>query len=80
MRDDHVLVSQTFFDQGLAVLKRLETLEIRELGGRVMPTRMRMSKLDEPDNYTEVIYEVAEFDIEIEDRTFTVFSLQSGGR
>ena len=45
-----------------------------------MPLRMRMNKLDEPDNYTEVIYQQAEFDIEIEDRTFTVFSLQSGGR
>lgn len=80
MRDDYVLLSQTFFDQNLEILKRLETLEIGELGGRVMPLRMRMSKLDEPDRHTEVIYEAADFDIEIEDRTFTVFSLQSGGR
>ncbi|MGE0622185.1 MAG: outer membrane lipoprotein-sorting protein [Pseudomonadales bacterium] len=80
LRDDYVLLSQTFFDQSLEPLKRLETLEIGELGGRVMPIRMRMSKLDEPENYTEVIYDTAEFDIAIEDRTFTVFSLQSGGR
>jgi len=80
LRDDYVLISQTFFDQSLVPLKRMETLEIGELGGRVMPLKMRMNKLDEPDNYTEVVYESAEFDIEIEDRTFTVFSLQSGGR
>jgi outer membrane lipoprotein-sorting protein len=80
LRDDYVLMSQTFYDQSMEVLKKLETLTIGELGGRVMPLRMRMSKLDEPENYTEVIYEQAEFDIEIEDRTFTVFSLQSGGR
>lgn len=80
MRDDYVLLSQTFFDQALVPLKRLETLTIGELGGRVMPIRMRMSKLDEPENYTEVIYDAAEFDIPLEDRTFTVFSLQSGGR
>jgi outer membrane lipoprotein-sorting protein len=80
LRDDYVLVSQSFYDQSMELLKRLETLEIGELGGRVLPLRMRMSRLDEPENYTEVIYESAEFDIEIEDRTFTVFSLQSGGR
>jgi len=80
LRDDYVLISQSFYDQSMELLKRLETLEIGEMGGRVMPLRMRMSKLEEPDHYTEVIYDDAEFDIEIEDRTFTVFSLQSGGR
>jgi len=80
LRDDYVLISQNFFDQSMEILKRLETLEIGELGGRVMPLRMRMSKLDEPENYTEVVYDRSEFDIQLEDRTFTVFSLQSGGR
>ncbi|MGD8415546.1 MAG: outer membrane lipoprotein-sorting protein [Pseudomonadales bacterium] len=80
LRDDYVLLSETFFDQSMEPLKRLESLEIGELGGRVMPIRMRMSPLDEPDHYTEVIYDSAEFDIDIPDRTFTVFSLQSGGR
>lgn len=80
LRDDYVLISQTFYDQSMEALKELDTLTIGELGGRVMPLRMRMRKLDEPENYTEVVYEQAEFDLEIEDRTFTVFSLQSGGR
>ena len=80
MRDDHVMVSQTFYDQSMEPLKRMETLEIGEMGGRVLPLRMRMNKLDEPDNYTEIRYDSAEFDLELEDRLFTVFSLQSGGR
>ncbi|MFV2091277.1 MAG: outer membrane lipoprotein-sorting protein [Pseudomonadales bacterium] len=79
MRDDYVLISQTFYDQAMQPLKRLETLEIGELGGRVMAVRMRMGKLAEPDGYTEITYDAAEFDIELKDRTFTVFSLQSGG-
>jgi outer membrane lipoprotein-sorting protein len=80
MRDDYVILSETFYDQSMAALKKLDVLEIGELGGRVMPIRMRMGKLSEPESYTEVSYQSAEFDIEIEDRTFTVFSLQSGGR
>ena len=80
LRDDNVLLEQTFFDQGLQPLKKLSTLEIAERGGRIMGTRMRMANLEEPDKYTEISYEAAEFDLQIEDEKFTLFSLQAGGR
>ena len=79
LRDDHVLLSQTFFDQMMQPLKRLEALDIRELGGRRMATRVRMSQLDEADHYTEMEYLNAEFDLALPDSLFTTFSLQSGG-
>ena len=78
VRDDHILLSQTFYDQEFQPLKRMETLDIKRLGGRLMPARMRMSKLDEPDRYTELEYLQAEFDVQLEDRIFTTFSLRSG--
>ena len=78
VRDDSVLLTQTFYDQNLKPLKRMETLEIGELGGRIMPVLMRMSKLDEPDHYTEIEYMAVEFDLPLEDRLFTTFTLQSG--
>jgi hypothetical protein len=80
LRDDYVLISQTFFDQSLEPLKQMNSLEIGQLDDRVMATRMRMVKLEEPDNYTELVYEEADFNIELEDKTFTLFSLQSGGK
>ncbi|MFP6837750.1 MAG: outer membrane lipoprotein-sorting protein [Pseudomonadales bacterium] len=80
LRDDHVLLSQTYYDQSMQALKRMETLEIGELDGRTFGTRMRMSKLDEPDNYTELHYAAADFDVELDDRLFTLFSLQAGSR
>ena len=78
VRDDYILLSQTFYDQEFQPLKRMETLDIKRLGGRLMPARMRMSKLDEPDRYTELEYLQAEFDVPLEDRIFTTFSLRSG--
>ena len=78
VRDDSVLLVQVFYDQDLVPLKRMETLEIGEMGGRTMPVRMRMSKLDEPDHYTEIVYRAVEFDLPLEDRMFTTFTLQSG--
>jgi len=78
LRDDYVLLSETFYDQAMVPLKRMETLEIGELGGRVMSTRMRMTPLDEPGSYTELKYDRADFDVTLPERTFTLFSLQSG--
>lgn len=78
VRDDSVLLRQVFYDQDLEPLKRMETLEIGELGGRTMPLRMRMSKLDEAGHYTEVQYRAAEYDLPLEERLFTTFTLQSG--
>jgi len=78
-RDDNVLLSHTFFDQDLAPLKRLEALEVSELGGRALATRMRMSELDTPDHYTEIEYLALTFDVPLDDSTFTLFALQRGG-
>ncbi|MDP6374909.1 MAG: outer membrane lipoprotein-sorting protein [Pseudomonadales bacterium] len=80
IRDDFVLMSQTYFDQALEPLKKMETLEIREMGGRMIASKMRMAKLDEPDNYTEISYDVADFGVQVDDQLFTLFALKSGGR
>jgi outer membrane lipoprotein-sorting protein len=78
LRDDYVLQEQTFFDQALVPLKRLEALTVGELGGRTFATSMRMVALDKPDQYTEMTYEKASFDIPLDDGLFTVFALKSG--
>lgn len=78
IRDDHVLITQTFFDQELIPLKRLEAMRIGKLDDRVFATSIRMSKLDEPDNWTEMNYDEADFDIAVDDELFTVFALKSG--
>ncbi|MEQ8859403.1 MAG: outer membrane lipoprotein-sorting protein [Pseudomonadales bacterium] len=78
LRDDFVMISETFFDQDLEPLKRMQALEIGELGGRTFSTRMRMSQLDEPEHFTEVVYEDAQFDIALSDELFTLFALRSG--
>lgn len=79
LRDDYVLLSHTFHDQAGEPLKQLVARDIGELGGRTFATRIRMSKLDEEDHWTEVVYEAIEFDIELDPGLFTVYTLRSGG-
>ncbi len=78
LRDDYVMLEQVFYDQLQVALKRMTTLEIGSMGGRTLATRMRMERLDEPDHWTEVITDSAEFDIELPERMFTLFTLRSG--
>lgn len=78
LRDDYVMLEQVFYDQRMAPLKRMTTIEIRELDGRPMAVRMRMEKLDEPEHWTEIAIESARFDLDLPDRMFTVFELKAG--
>lgn len=76
---DAVIRRHTFFDQSLEPVKRLETLEVSELGGRTMGVHIRMGKLDSPEEFTELTYDAAEFDVDVADSMFTLFALKNGG-
>ena len=78
VRDDYVMLSQTYFDQSMTPIKRLETQRVAELGGRTIGVLMRMSNLEEPQEWTEIEYVEADFDADVADRKFTLFSLTSG--
>ena len=80
IRDDHVLLEQTYFDQDLEPVKKMEALEVAEVGGRMMAKRMRMFELDAQDSYTELVWQEADFDVQLNDQLFTLFSLRQGGR
>lgn len=78
LRDDAVLLEHTFYDQAQQPVKRLTASDIGTLGGRTFATRIRMTDLESPDHWTEVSYTRADFDIDLDDSLFTVFTLQSG--
>lgn len=78
IRDDYVMLELTYYDQDLEPLKQMKSLAIGEMDGRTIAITMRMVNLEEPDTFTEVTYDSVDFDVELEDRLFTVFALQSG--
>lgn len=78
IRDDLVVLEQTFFDQDLQPLKQMIASDIRDVGdGRIVAMRLRMTSLEEKDHWTEVVYDTFDFDIELKDRLFTQFSLKN---
>jgi Outer membrane lipoprotein-sorting protein len=77
IRDDFVLLEETFFDQDLQLVKRLEATMVAPLGGRPYPVIMRMTDLGEEDHWTELHYQDAVFDLELPDYLFTLSNLSN---
>lgn len=77
LRDDSVLLEETFYDQDMKPLKRLKAMAVGKLGGRMMATRLRMTDLSEPDHYTEVTYKQLQFNVPVDAQRFTQFALRN---
>ena len=77
VRDDFVLMEQQFWDQDGVLVKKMETLEVEEMGGRAVARVMRMGKVDEPQEWTRLVANRIEFDIELSDHMFTLSNLRN---
>ena len=77
IRDDYVVVEHAFFDQDGALVKKLVSLEIGEMGGRTIAKRQRMVKTEEPDEWTEISVNDVVYEIELKDSLFTLSNLRN---
>jgi outer membrane lipoprotein-sorting protein len=77
IRDDHVILSQEFFDEDLKPVKKMTTDDIRLLGGRIFPGIWKMQEQGRPDQYTLLRYHQLEFLDDLPGRLFTVQELKT---
>lgn len=77
IRDDKVVVDHKFYDQDDELVKILQSLDIREMGGRTIAIRQRMHKIETPEEWTEIQVNSVEYEIDIPDSTFTLSSLRN---
>jgi len=77
IREDHVVLRHAFYDQDGELVKTLETLEIVDMGGRVIAKRQRMIKADEPDDWTEIQVNDVEYEVDLKDSLFTLSNLRN---
>jgi len=74
IREDHVVLEHSFFDQDGELVKSLQTMTIADMGGRTIAKRQRMNKADKPDEWTEI--QVID-DVELNDSLFTLSNLRN---
>lgn len=77
IRDDFILLSQTFFDEDFVPVKTMTCHDIRHMSDRLFPTRWRMQKTDVEDEYTEIVYRHLDFKESLAPTIFTLSSLKT---
>jgi len=77
IREDHILIEQSFFDEEKELVKALTMEAIEKLGGKLYPVVWKMTKADAEDEYTVLDYRSLEFGLEISDRMFSLGSLKN---
>ncbi len=66
-----------FYDEFDELINRMQTFDIKEVGGRMLATRMEMIPVDKVGQKTEMITEQAQFDFEIGDDFFSQSQMKS---
>jgi hypothetical protein len=56
--------------------RTMEFSEHRQMGGRLVPARMRMVPVDKPGEFTEMLYQDLKFDIPVPPGTFSLAALR----
>ena len=77
IREDHVVLEHAFYDQDDELVKKLVSLEIVEMGGRTIAKRQRMTKVEEPEEWTEIGVNEVTYELELKDSLFTLSNLRN---
>ncbi len=80
IREDLIWLSQEFFDEDFKSVKRMTTLEIQMMGGKLYPKVWRMRETDKEDRYTQLTYSSLTFKSDLPDSLFTLTSLRKARR
>ena len=77
IRDDHVILSEEFYDEDLVPVKRMTGEQIQLLGGRMFPKVWRMQESDKKDQYTLLRYHKLQFLDSLPKDYFTINRLKN---
>jgi outer membrane lipoprotein-sorting protein len=77
IRDDDVLLEETFFDQDMKPARRMTTGKVGLISGRPYPVSMTMSPLDQPGQWTRTDTADARFNAALPSWLFTLSNLQN---
>ncbi|NVM27026.1 MAG: outer membrane lipoprotein-sorting protein [Desulfobacterales bacterium] len=80
IREDHILLSQEFYDEDLKLVKAMTGQQIQMLGGKLFPKVWKMQKSDVKDEYTLLDYKELMFKQDLPDSLFTLSSLKNPRR
>ena len=72
----YIPVDEIYYDEDMQVARTITFSDVRPLGGRERPAVLHVVPADKPDEYTELVYESLQLDIELSDAMFSLSSLR----
>jgi outer membrane lipoprotein-sorting protein len=73
---DYLPVSQDFYDEKGKKMRVITFSDIKEIGGKTIPSKMRITPVNKEGQYTEIIFSKGKFDIKMDKGIFTLRNLQ----
>lgn len=73
---DYLPLYSMYYDEDMVLARTLTFEDIKEMGGRLIPAVMHMVPSDKPEEYTELLYQQIEFDVDLQDSLFTLMQLR----
>lgn len=65
-----------YYDEKGALVRTMRFLDLKSFDGRTLPSRMRVDPADSPGEFTEITYLTLDFDIPVDDGTFSLQALR----
>lgn len=78
-KKDLMPLYEEFFDEEGKQVRKMNLSDVKMMGGRLLPSRLKVVPYDKPGEYTEVIYVNIAFDMEIPDTFFSLRNLKQQG-
>jgi hypothetical protein len=76
LADSHIPVLEYYYDEDMQLARTISFTDVKLLGGRELPSTLRVVPTDKPDEYTEFVYNQMQFDITVSDSLFSLSSLK----
>ena len=77
VREDGILLAETFYDQDMKPVRAMTTDKIGKIGGRLYPVTMTMRPSDEPGKWTRIETTAGQFNVTLLGYLFTLSNLQN---
>lgn len=75
-KEEYLQLRAEYFDEDGEMVRVMTGSDVKELGDRLLPTKMEMIPLEDEGNKTIIIYENLEFDIDLSERFFSIQNMK----
>ena len=75
-KDDYLQLLFKYYDEDEFLINTMVMSDIKDLGGRILPAKLEMIPADNPDQRTEIIYKSLVFNIDIDEKFFSMQNMK----